>query len=887
MARTPHQGGTPAGNLTGNVAARLRGPLTLTWAGLLAERLVRSFWPLWTLMIAVAAALMMGVQDFVSYEVIIGGAIALGLGALALLVVGLSRFRWPHRSEAMSRLDAALPGRPLQALGDAQAIGRGDAASEALWQAHRARMERAAADARAPKPDLKVSRLDPFGLRYVALLGLVVALMFGSVLRIAAPVPLGPGGAALASGPTWEGWIEPPVYTGLPTLYLADQGGAIEVPEGSRVMIRLYGEVGALTLSETVSGRTEDVGAATDAAQGFDIVQDGTLAIDGPGGRSWAITALADAPPTAEVLTEGARTTFDGQMSQPYAAADDYGVVGGTARFTLDLESVDRRYGLRTEPEPRDPIVLDLPLPITGSRTEFTEALVENLSEHPWAHMPVSLTIRAEDAAGQIGMSVPMRMDLPARRFFDPLAAAVIEQRRDLLWSRDNARRVAQVIRAVSYEPEEKLFRDPADFLKLRTILRRLEASLNGGGLTGDTRDELAQALWDLAVTLEDGDIEDALERMREAQERLSEAMRNGASEDEIARLMQELRDATDDYLRQKSQQAQRENDTDQPDRGDRNMTMLNQQDLQDMMDRIQELMAEGRMAEAEEALRQFQEMMENLRVTEGQQGQGEGSPGQQAMEGLAETLRQQQGLSDQAFRDLQEQFNPGAQAGESQGNEGRNGGQGRGQSHEGQPGQGQSAEGEGDGSEGQGGQNPTARNEQSGQGGGQPGDLGGDLAERQEALRQELERQRESLPGGGEAAGEARGALDRAGEAMDGAEQALRQNDLAGAIDQQAEAMDALRDGMRSLGEAMAQENGGQQGGQGQASGNAGGQQSDPLGRTPGEGDRAGTSGDLLQGEDVYRRARELLEELRRRSGEGARPEVERDYLERLLERF
>jgi hypothetical protein len=287
--------------------------------------------------------------------------------------------------------------------------------------------------------------------------------------------------------------------------------------------------------------------------------------------------------------------------------------------------------------------------------------------------------------------------------------------------------------------------------------------------------------------------------------------------------------------------------------------------------------MSEGRMAEAEEALRQFQEMMENLQVTEGQQGQGEGSPGQQAMEGLADTLRQQQGLSDQAFRDLQEQFNPGAQAGQSQGNEGRNGGQGRGESHEGQSGEGQSQSGEGEGSGSEG------KQQQSGQGGGQPGDL----ASRQEALRQELERQRGSLPGSGEAADGARGALDRAGEAMDGAEQALRENDLAGAIDQQAEAMDALREGMRGLGEALAEEQGSREGGQGQASGATGGQQSDPLGRTPGQGDRAGTDGNLLQGDDVYRRARELLDELRRRSGEGARPEVERDYLERLLERF
>ena len=160
-------------------------------------------------------------------------------------------------------------------------------------------------------------------------------------------------------------------------------------------------------------------------------------------------------------------------------------------------------------------------------------------------------------------------------------------------------------------------------------------------------------------------------------------------------------------------------------------------------------------------------------------------------------------------------------------------------------------------------------------------------LAERQEALRRELERQRNNLPGAGSEAGQAaREALDRAGRAMEGAEEALRGNDLAEAIDQQAEAMEALREGMRNLGEALA-ENNQSPGGQGQALGQFGDQQSDPLGRIPGRGSQVGTQESLLQGEDVYRRARELLDEIRRRSGEDGRPDVELDYLKRLLDRF
>jgi soluble cytochrome b562 len=256
--------------------------------------------------------------------------------------------------------------------------------------------------------------------------------------------------------------------------------------------------------------------------------------------------------------------------------------------------------------------------------------------------------------------------------------------------------------------------------------------------------------------------------------------MRDGATKAEIEQLMQDLRRATDDYLKQlQQQQAQEGQDPNSPPPSSENTTQLTQDDLQRMMDRIQELMEEGRMAEAEEALKELQEMMENMRVTQGE-GQSGQSAGEQAMEGLSETLREQQGLNDQAFRDLQEQFNPDAQAGESDGNSGRNGGQGEGQSHEGQGGEG---EGEGEG---------------------QSGDPQGEdsLADRQQALRDELSRQQGSLPGAGTPEGDAaREALERAGRAMDNAEEALRGDDLAGAIDSQSQAMEALRDAILGRG--------------------------------------------------------------------------------------
>ncbi len=833
--------------------------LWLTHTGMLAERVWRAFWPFFSILMAGLAALMLGLQDLVTVETvwIVGSLVVLGL--LAALGLGVQRFHMPTRAEALMRLDETLPGRPIQALMDDQAIGAKDADSVALWQAHQSRMARRATQAQPVKPDLRLADRDPYALRYSALLALVIAALFGSFWRIGSVAEMTPGAAMADQGPSWEGWVEPPRYTGLPTLYLADQSDpTLSIPQGSRITLRFYGEVGAHSLTET----TTPLGAegATAPEQEFVADRSGLLKIGGPSGREWTLDVIADVPPEIAVA-DIATAEAGGQMKLPYAAGDDYGVQSGTATIELDLASVDRRYGLTPEPEPREVISVELPMPITGDRTDFIEDFIEDFSEHPWAHLPVKITLSARDAADQETQSEPYMTALPARRFFDPLAAAIIEQRRDLLWTRENATRVAQVFRAVSHLPED-LFRSDTAYLRLRVTLRRLE-TFTEYDLKPKQQAEIAQSLWDLAVLIEEGTLADALERMRRAQERLTEAMQNGATDEEIAELMQELREATQDYMRQLQRLAQ-ENEGQEGQQGQNGETMqMTQDDLQRMMDRIQELMEQGRMAEAQQALEEFQQMMENMRVTQGQ-GQGQQSEGQQAMEGLAETLREQQGLSDQAFRDLQEQFNPGAQAGENQGNEGRNGGQGRGDSHEGQGGQGQGSDQAGEGQQGD-----------------------GSLADRQQALRDELGRQQQNLPGTGTPEGEAaRDALGRAGRAMDEAEQALRGDDLAEAIDRQSEAMEALREGMRSLGEALAQ-NQQNQPGQGAQEGDMQANSRDPLGRSPGASGSISTDDNLLQGEDVYRRARELLDEIRRRTGESDRPEIELEYLKRLLERF
>ena len=878
-------------------------PVLLTRLGLIAERVTKCFWPFWTVLFFALAPLILGRQDFLPLEVVWGYGVVAILALLWTLYRGIRRLNWPSEAEAVARVDARLVGRPIAALNDVQAIGADDVGSQAIWDAHLVRMQEKTRDARAVEPDLRVSSNDPYGLRYIAVLFMVVALLFGSIWPVGSVAEAGTGTELLATGPVWEGWIEPPAYTGKPTLYLADIiANRVQVPQGSFITLRLYGQEGDLAVNETVSGRTDDLGAATDQQQGFEVTQAGRLEIEGEGGATWQILLLEDEAPTVE-LTGPIEADAQGEMSQPFSAMDDYGVLAGVATIELNLEGVDRRHGLTIEPDLRTVIVIDLPMPFSGDRADFEEFLIDDFSEHPWANLPVVLTLQVEDGLGQTGASDPENIILPGRRFFQPIARAVIEQRRDILWSKANAPRTAQVLRAVSNRPDE-LFPDETTYLRLRAIIRRLEA-METSGLSDEVQDELSLALWELAVQLEEGSLADARARLERAQERLEEAMRNGASDEEIAELMQELREAMSDYMQQLANEMEpSDNDgTDQPDQ-QQNGETITQDELQALMDRIQELMEEGRMAEAMELMEQLNELMENLQMTEGGEG-GEGgprTPGQQSMEDLAETLRDQQDLTDEAFRDLQEQFNQGQEQGQDPGDQsGQQPGQQPGEQGGQQPGeQGQ------DGQDGQGGQQPGQQQGQGqGQGdntqggltdeSGQGGEGGGgaqSLAERQQALRDGLNQLRNGLPGlSGDAADNAEQSLERAEGAMDGAEDALRDGDLAEAIDQQAEAMDALRDGLRNLGQALAENQMDElEEGQGTQTGNAEGrpepERRDPLGRQIGNSGQLGTEESMLQ-DEINRRAEELLQELRNRSADQERPQLELDYLRRLLDRF
>jgi len=838
-------------NLNGPLARRVRFALTATAAGLWFERIGQAFWPFFSVLVGFCGFALLGLHDLftpLARTLVLAGA---ALGVVASFGVGLWQFRRPPPHAALARVDATLPGQPLQALTDTPLIGGDDPASNSLWTAHRARMLTRLKDIRAIGPTLRLSAADPYALRLMALTALGMGGLFGSLEQARTTTDLGTSGSNIAAGPNWEGWVQPPAYSGKPTLYLGDLKDRFDVPKGSNVTVRFYGEDGVLTLSETVSGEPL---SGTSAAPDFAVRQPGEIEIAGPTGRLWDVALQPDAAPTVELIGPMTRAP-SGETRQNFRLTDDFGVARAVLTITRDPEAVEKRYGYVLSPEARPALEVTVPLPQIGDRREIEGMIGENLAQHPFAGLPVQISLTAWDEAGQASDEAIGEAILPTRRFFDPLAAALIDVRQELLWNRENAARAAQVIRAVTVDPTQ-LFDDMRHYFRLREVVGVIEGREDP--MSDAQLGEVTDALWEIALLLEDGQLKDALERLHRAQERLSQAMRDGATPEEIQKLMQELREATRDYMQQLAEQQGEQGDgTDMPDQGEQDGQQITGDQLQQLMDRIQELMEQGRMAEAQQLLDMLAEMLENMRVTQSE-GQGQGG---ESMQGLQDMLRDQQQLNDDTFSDLQEQFG-GGQPRSEQGDQG----EGTQEGQQPQAGEGQDGKGQG-----------TEPNGQS-------------LAERQQALRDQLARQRQSMDGAGGGDEEGLGgALDRADRAMDEAEEALGQNDLSGALDSQAEAMEALRDGMRQLGEQQAQSQQEQEGQQGEAGGQSGSDpmRRDPLGRAAGDTGQFGSDEPLYEGEDVYRRAEELTDEIRRRSAEQARPEDERDYLNRLLDRF
>jgi uncharacterized protein (TIGR02302 family) len=781
---------------------------------------------------------------------------AVGLGLFALVALAalspLLRFRWPTRQDALTRLDrgTGVRHRPATTLTDT--LTSHDPVAVALWQAQRERTLASIRRIRAGLPSPRLAIHDPWALRaLIVVLMVATYIAAGDERRIRLAAAFDWNGVFATDNVRVDAWVTPPIYTGRPPIILSaankeaalPPSGPLSVPSGSTLIVRSSGG----SLDVIVGGGIAEVAPAEQAPKGtsekhFTISGDGTAHVRAPSSQpQWRFSALADRPPTISLAKDPERQAR-GSLQLSYKVEDDYGVTEARAQF-----AARRQPAGGTEVRPLfDPPQFPLVLPNVRTRNGVGQT-VKDLSEDPYAGADVTLTLTAKDQGGNEGRSEPFDMRLPERLFTKPLARALVEQRRTLALNANQRPQVSDAMQALLIAPELFMADQPGQYLGLRSVVHELETAHSDDALRG-----VVASLWALAVTIEDGNITDVDKALRAAQDALKEALERGASDEEIKKLTQDLRAALDNFLRQLAEQL-RNNPQALARPLDPNARVMRQQDLNNMIDRLERLSRSGDKDAARQLLDQLQQMLEGLQLA--QPGQS-GDDMEQALNELGDMIRKQQQLRDKTFKQGQD----------------------------------------------------SRRDRQRGKQGDQ---AMGDLQQDQQGLRDRLKKLQEELakrgmgpgqrgkqgqqgqqPGqdGDGQAGDDEDGLGAADNAMGDAGGKLGEGNADGAVDSQGKALDALRKGAQSLAEAMQQQDGDGQGNSpgaraGRQQGD--GRQSDPLGRPLHGKDFGDDLTVKIPGEIDVQRVRRILEELRRRLGDPQRPQIELDYLERLLKDY
>ena len=827
----------------------------------------------------------------------------------AISLYPLRRLRWPSVREADRLLEErnGLAHQPVAVQEDEPAFDTPFA--RALWREHQTRMAQriAALDAGLPRPD--IARYDRFALRAIPALLLVTAFSFSGSNGGGSLSDAFTASTSTSSNPDVrvDAWVTPPYYTGQAPVYLtgnvANASDNLNVPQFSELTVRVTGastdekvlfQATGADKGTEVPEQVADAGNQAPAGSGpaappvaqpvvnnaanasstdamiarthvLKLEKGGELTVNG---KSWSFKVISDKPP--EITFDGIpHATANGALELGFRVKDDYGVEEAHAEI-VPVDSDPSATPLYDLPE----FKLDIP---RRDRRNGKGLASHDLTQDPLAGKRVRIALVAKDGAGQTGRSAPYEMVLPPRNFSQPLAAAVAEERQVFALDTRKMPEAIELNKSLTVRPEETIS-DLGNYLAIRSALTRMKLASSEASLK-----DTADYLWQIALGMEDAQLTDAEKALRDAQQKLSDALQRNASDDEIKKLTAELRKAMDAYMKELAERMR--NMPAQPNQ--RSANILRQQDLQRMMDQIENLARSGNRQAAQQMLSELQQLMNSLQAGKPQPGQQQQNQAndkmREQMDKLGRIMRDQQKLMDQTFK-FDQAMRDRMQRGDS--NEDGDGLMDQPLPNLGdqmRPDMGQRNQ---DQQQGQNQQGKKDSDPTDGMTADQLRDALKQLRQQQDDLAKQLGELQKNLGSMGMKPNQNYG---KAQQEMKGASGQLTEGNGEGAVQGQARALDALRKGTRDMmNQLMAQMQ--QQGqGQGQLQGQPGqGNQNgrDPLGRSRNNDGNFmdNPDGDMVPKIIDAQRAREILDAIRERLSNNPSLSEERRYLERLL---
>ncbi len=863
-------------------------------AVLWAEAACAHLWPAASLLLALAA---LGLFD-------VPAALPLPLQWLFLLA-GLAAFGWllwrawpyvglPGTRAAERRLerDSGLLHRPFDTMRDRPA-GIGAAS---LWQLHRARALAGLARLRLAPPRPELARHDPRALRVAAVVLLGAGLVVAgprTADRLAALWPGLPEGWQPGPPPTIQAWIQPPAYTGLPPVFLPPAGAAappVTVPAGSRLTLSVTGLSARPGLSLAGQAiRVETLGHDSFQAS---LVLDhaGRLRL---GGRfselaGWDLALLPNEPPAVSWPSLPGRAGTAQSTRLPWRVQQRWGV----ARLEAEL---------RPQGRPDLPAV-HLPLPLPGTPRQAQGSATADLSADPYAGVPMTGRLHAQDVSGQHGESAPADFVLPARVFRHPLARAIADLRRRLALHPEQRLQTADELAALAEAP----LAAPAPGLPPSGVALNLsaDASLLGSpaATPAETNTRMAEVqarLWALALAL-DGALPDASTRaLAEARDTLRRGIEDHAngklSDKDLSRQLDQLRQALDKRLEDLAKRAMQQGALQ---KFDPHSQHLSAPALDQAIRKLEQALQQGRTEDARKQMAELERMMDQLKNAhimtpeEAHQQREQAKKGRQQAGAVQDMVQREAALLDHAQSrapgqppalppSLSDQLGQLTQPPQD-GNDDNPPDLSQGLAPDLAPGP-PAAPGQGE---------PNAVRPH-------PAPTRNDDARTQRALRRALDALKDGLAQAGR---QKPASLVEADHAMQDAAGALADGQDPQARDAIARAIAALQQGGQDMARQSGQQSGagtqlslqpgqsGQEGegGQEEAGDGQGGRRHDPFGRpVDGSGTTADDPGLRVPEGMEGGRSRAIQEELRRRGADRARPKGELDYIGRLLKPF
>ena len=741
--------------------------------------------------------------------------------------------------------------RALTEVSDKLGLNTGKKFSQHLWYAHKYFLLNSVRDIRVPLPSPSMAEKDPRGFRFFIPILLIVSLFasYGEIHKRVS-IAFSPSIPVLFKNLKINFWVIPPLYTGVAPEFFEKQIKELElrnqekertisifgverpinIPVDSKIIVQLGGS----RILPLISIGSRKLSGENLTYESKKIFQAATkIVMKDIETREIRIQLNQHIEVLVPIIVQEDKAPTVGFLRSPSRTAN--------ARLGVQFE-VNDDYGISkaefigvrpksANSSNRNLLEIRETLPVPSGDHSFQAFFNKDFSGHPWAGLPVLVRLEASDQRAQIGSTEQILTVLPERIFNHPVAQKLAEIKKKISILDDQTRKeISGSLEDLLGKPMH-FNQDFSIYLGIKIVAIRLK-----GDISKMLFSDIQKLLWDMALHIEDGEYAIAANDMVSSHGTVMKALNGDVTGKELNRLMDNMTLAIRNFIDQlKKRIAEKSLVTSD---AARKFEVISREIISEKIDRIRDLANTGSRLAAQELMTNLMKTLRELQARiENNAGSKLGGKARGAVKGLKGLINEQQDLMNFTYKKNIQSDSRSKQLRTIEKNAGHLN------------------------------TNKSLMEEQK------------RLHSKLRKLTSEIQKYLGNVPG----------AVGSAAKAMDSASKVLLGGKLGAAVSYQGKAVEELRKSVERVIEELRRK-----------SANGGGQMIRGLGIGGwGMGDffdsqenkfpqAGGTRSKVkIPNQQEVKKAKKLLDELRRRSNQQYRPLVERKYIKRLLKQY